>query len=379
MPASTAHPLCSTTSKNGKGEIMAELTGRQYMISALKRQYLDRVPITTLVGPYSARLTSHSVRDILTDARKSAEAHMAFYERYRPDSLIVYNDMYLEAEAVGCELEFPEDNISHPKGQLLKDPADLAKLKVPDPKKDGRMPYFIEVCQRVAEQVKKTATVGLGQCGPWNLAMHLRGAEQMLVEDVMEPEFVHELMKFTTEVVRAFGDALIDAGFMPSLGEASASCSLISPQIYRDFIKPYHTELVQYFKSRKAPISIHICGFIDPIMEDVLQTGVTFISLDAPSSLKKLVDLTKGRVTIMGNVPTPLFAQGSSEDMEAAVRDCLSTAAEGSGYILCSGCEIPYNSTEDRIDHFFHYGRRAGREFIEKLKSTRPELFETAS
>jgi uroporphyrinogen decarboxylase len=355
---------------------MEEPTGRDYMIAALRRKYLDRIPTTVLIGPYCARLTDYSVRDILTDAKKSAEAHLTFYDRFRPDSLIVYNDIYLELEALGCELEFPEDNISHPKAPLLEDRSQLASLKVPDPKKDGRLPYFIELCERVSAEVRKTATMGLGHSGPWNLAMHLRGTEKLLVDDLMEPEFVHELMRFTTEVVKTMGDALIEAGFAPSLGEATASCSLISPQIYRDFVKPYHKALRDYFLSKKVPMTIHICGFIDPIMEDVLDTGINFISLDAPSSLQKLVDLADGKVTIMGNVPTGLFADGGPEDMEEAVGACLETAARGSGYILSSGCEIPYNSTEDRIEHFFKQGHRMGREFTAMLREKEPERFE---
>ncbi|MGD8522271.1 MAG: uroporphyrinogen decarboxylase family protein [Desulfobacterales bacterium] len=94
---------------------MQELTGKHYMMSALKRQYADRIPTTVLIGPYCSRLTDYTVKEILTDAQKSAEAHLAFYHRFKPDSLIIYNDIYLEAEAVGCELEFPEDQISHPK------------------------------------------------------------------------------------------------------------------------------------------------------------------------------------------------------------------------------------------------------------------------
>jgi uroporphyrinogen decarboxylase len=355
---------------------MEKLTGRHYMISAIKRKYLDRVPTTVLIGPYCSRLTSYSVREILTDAKKSAEAHLAFYDRFQSDSVVVYNDIYIELEALGCELEFPEDSISHPKGYLLEERSQLAHLKVPDPKKDGRLPYYIELCERVSSQVRKTAPMGLGQSGPWNLAMHLRGAEKLLVDDVMEPEYVHELMGFTTEVVKAVGDAFIDAGFTPSLGEASASCSLISPQIYRDFVKPYHKALRDYFLSKKIPISLHICGFIDPIMEDVLDTGINFISLDAPSSLEKLVELSNGKVTIMGNVPTALYASGTSDEMEAAISKCLETAAESSGYILCSGCEIPINSTEDRIEHFFTYGHHAGRQFMSRLQEQRPELFE---
>jgi uroporphyrinogen decarboxylase len=358
---------------------MEKRTGRHYVISALKRQYSDRLPTTVLIGPYCSRLTQYTVREILTDARKSAEAHLAFYERFRPDSLIIYNDIYLEAEAVGCELDFPEDNISHPKAPLLQDKSQLAGLKVPDPKKDGRLPYFFELLERVSAQVRKTGTLGLGHSGPWNLAMHLRGAEQLLFESITEPEFVHELMRFTTEVVRTVGDALIESGFAPSLGEAAASCNLISPQIYQDFIKPCHKDLCDYFRSKKVPMALHICGFVDPIMEDIIETGVSFISLDAPSSLKKLVDLTNGKVTIMGNVATTLFAKGTRDEMEAAINSCIETAAEGSGYILSSGCEIPLNSTEERVEHFFNYGHQSSQEFMERLRDRRPELFKGAS
>ena len=348
---------------------MEQTTGKQYMMSALRRKHLDRIPTTVLIGPYCSRLTRYSVREILTDARKSAEAHLAFHDRFHPDSLVVYNDIYLEAEAVGCELEFPEDRISHPKRAVLGDKAQLARLKVPDPQKDGRIPYFIEVCQRVSEQVRETTAVGLGHSGPWNIAMHLRGAEALLMDTIEDPKFVHELMKFATEVTRVMGDALIEAGFSPSLGEAGASCSLISPHIYQEFIKPYHQELCSYFRSKKRYMSLHICGKIDPIMEDILETGIFLLSLDAGSSLQKLSQSAGSKLIIMGNVPTTHFSSASRQEMEASIRQCIETAAAESGYILSSGCEIPFNSTEDRIDHYFEYSRQYGREFLERKGS----------
>lgn len=340
------------------------MTGKQYMVSALKRRDADRVPTTVLVGPYCARVAGHTVREILTNPQKSVEAHLAFYERFRPDSVIVYNDMFFEAEAIGCPLEFPEDGISHPREVLLRDKGRLGGLSVPDPRRDGRIPQFLEVCQRVCSAIKAEASMGLGHSGPWNIAVHLRGAEDLLMDTMDDPAFVHELMRFTTEVVKAMGEALIEAGFAPSLGEAAASCSLISPAIYRSFIKPYHAELCSHFRSRRAPMSLHICGHIDPIMEDVLETGIAFMSLDAPSSLARMKALGGDRVVLMGNVPTGLFADGTREEMEAAVRTCIETAAPGGGYILASGCEIPLNSTEERIAHFFRYGHECGRRFI---------------
>jgi uroporphyrinogen-III decarboxylase len=61
--------------------------------------------------------------------------------------------------------------------------------------------------------------------------------------------------------------------------------------------------------------------------------------------------------------------------MESAIRHCIDTAAEGSGYILASGCEIPLDSTEDRVEHFFEYGHQYGCEFMIKLRKEKPELF----
>ena len=49
----------------------------------------------------------------------------------------------------------------------------------------------------------------------------------------------------------------------------------------------------------------------------------------------------------MGNIPTTFFSKGTRQEMEKAIRDCIETAASGSGYILASGCEIPMDSTED--------------------------------
>ena len=87
------------------------------------------------------------------------------------------------------------------------------------------------------------------------------------------------------------------------------------------------------------------------------------------------MDLSSGKVIIMGNVPTTLYASGTHEEMEEAVKNCIETAAEGSGYILASGCEIPKNSTEDRVDHFFRYGHQYGQEYISRLREQKPELF----
>ena len=96
-------------------------------------------------------------------------------------------------------------------------------------------------------------------------------------------------------------------------------------------------------------------------MEDILEAGISFLSLDAPSSLEKIVRLSSGKIIIEGNVPTTLFSDGSLKDMESAIRNCIDTAAEGSGYILASGCEVPGIAPPEKVDWFMEIVNELGK------------------
>jgi uroporphyrinogen-III decarboxylase len=45
--------------------------------------------------------------------------------------------------------------------------------------------------------------------GPWTIAMLLRNPEIMCLDTIDDPEFVHELMRFSTEYAKQVGDAVL--------------------------------------------------------------------------------------------------------------------------------------------------------------------------
>lgn len=354
---------------------MRSYSGRDRIIAAFRRQYTDRVPVTLVLGPYSAKLAGVPLKVFLTKPDKLAESVVKAHEVLGPDSVVVYGDAYLEAEAVGSEIEFPEEAVTHLKRHILEEKSTLAKLNIPDPKRDKRLPYYLEACERVTSVLKDPGIAGLLN-GPWNIAVALRGAQELIYDTMDDPDFVHELMRFTTEVAKTFGDAQRETGVGVNVADAAASCSLISPNIYAKFVKPYEEELITYFKQKKARVTIHICGYIDPIMEDLVASGADAISIDGPSSLKKLVEVSQKKAVVIGNVPTELFVGGTKEQIEAAVKACIETAADGSAYILSSGCEIPYNASLETIKYFMNAGHQHGSEFISMLRESKPHLFE---
>jgi uroporphyrinogen decarboxylase len=106
---------------------------------------------------------------------------------------------------------------------------------------------------------------------------------------------------------------------------------------------------------------MHVCGYIDPIMEDLLDLGIGALSLDSPSSLKRMVEISRKKIVLVGNVATILFVSGTKEEIQGSVKECIGVAARGGAYIISSGCELPYNATIERAKSFVKAAQEHGR------------------
>jgi len=339
---------------------MAEITGMDRIRACMKRSHADRIPIGIILGPFRAKVLGCSLKDYWTDGKKLAEGTIACYELFKQDSVEVTWDIMMEAEAAGAELEFPEDGIPGVGKYILSQKLELGSLELPQPESSGRFPLYIEACKVVAKAIKDSALAGT-VTGPWTIATGLRGAQELIFDTVDDPSFVEELMRFTTEVTKILGSKVIETGLALTMGEAASSCSLISPTIYRQFIKPCHQEIVNFFREKKAVLSMHICGYIDPIMEDLMDLGIVALSLDSPSSLKRMVEISQKKIVLVGNVSTSLFVSGTREEIDASVKECIRVAASGGAYIVSSGCELPYNATLEKVQFFMEAAREHGK------------------
>jgi uroporphyrinogen-III decarboxylase len=96
-------------------------------------------------------------------------------------------------------------------------------------------------------------------------------------------------------------------------------------------------------------------------MEDMMDLGIVALSLDSPSSLKRMVAISQKKIVLVGNVSTSLFASGTEEEIEAAVKDCVRVAAAGGAFIISSGCELPYNATLERVQVFMKAAQEYGK------------------
>jgi uroporphyrinogen decarboxylase len=286
------------------------MTGFERVKAVFKRQQPDRIPFYPIVSGLASKLVGIDTKTYYTDFDKFADAHIALYGEIKHDIVALMADLYMEVQAMGANVEFPEGDLPRLRSYLIGDKKALGSIEVPEPSRDGRMPSYLAACTKVSQAVTESPVGGV-ICGPWTLATDLRGAENLIMDTATDPDFVHELMRFCVEIPKKFGEAIKQAGAGLSLSEAPASLSLISPKIYKEFVLPYQKEVISYLRDKRISVTLHICGFIDPIMEDIASTGAIALSMDEPSSLEKMFEASGGRMVVIGNVSTGVFLDGT--------------------------------------------------------------------
>lgn len=337
-------------------------SGRDHIASVFNGERTDRIPVRTLQSfiPILGR-AGISAKEVRTQPEKFVEAMATLYEIVPQDGItVLVGDPALFAEVFG--LSFQE--LKTRGLEIFGDKSSFKKAKLPDPKRFERLLYYQEICH-LADAALPEVTIDVMTVSPWSTAMVIRGTENLILDTRDDPQFVHDLLRFTTEFSKLIGAALIETEIgMLTIGDPSAGCSVLSPKMFREWVRPYLGETIDYLKRHsKKPICLHICGYTDPIMEDLVSLGVDAISMDGPASLQKMVKVSQGRVVIEGNFPTELYAEGTKEQIEGRVKECIDTAAEPSGYkyILCSGCQVPDNAPLENVSHFLEVGRQYGR------------------
>ncbi len=348
----------------------AAYSNRDRVVAAYKRSFADRVPVYPIVASFAGTLDGLSIEEYCTDVPKAITAMLNYYERYQPDVVLAYNDLAKEAEAFGCRVKYSDYVVPSIDAHVLdEDKGKLASIPMPDPYRTGRLPGFLEQCEALVK-AKLPAATGAVAVGPWTIAMLMRNPETMLLDTFEDPQFIHALMRVTTDFCKLWGEAIAKTGIGLSFSEPTASISLISPDNYRDFIAPYHKELVDHFKARKIGVTTHICGTTYPIYEDLIQCGFTTISFDLDQQgdpalyvdqLDRFMHVARGRAVAIGNVDATKFEKTTLEAMQADVKRCIDTAARQSGFILSTSCEIPPRSDPEAVRWFMDAAHEYGR------------------
>ncbi|MGM0368672.1 MAG: uroporphyrinogen decarboxylase family protein, partial [Actinomycetota bacterium] len=195
----------------------------------------------------------------------------------------------------------------------------------------------------VTGKVGKEKAHFLNVMDPFKLSWRLTGGMQNLLEDyVLYPEMVHNLARIATDFDMAVIDMAskigIDVIAMPG-DLATEENTIMSPEHYRKFIKPYHVELANHAHKKGLKIIKHTDGNFWPILDDFIEAGFDGLHPIQPQCMNigEVKKYTEGKVCIIGNIDCRnLLPFGTQEEVEKVVKKTIEIAGKGGGYIISS-------------------------------------------
>ena len=203
-----------------------------------------------------------------------------------------------------------------------------------------------------------------GQPGVWQDAACLYGIEDLIMATFEDPAWVHSFLEVLRDRKKVYIDSLRGAKYdLLELGGGDASTTVISPDIFNEFVAPYDSELIAAAHDAGQRMVYHTCGGMMPILEDIAAMKPDAMETFTPEGIGGDARLSEAKrrigdkVCMIGGFDQfHFFTACSEEETRREVRRCFEEAGEGGGYILSPS------------DHFFEADLKLVEAFADEAR-----------
>ena len=328
--------------------------------AALKREQPDRVPIIEAVVDLKVRqgLFPNAIEVGAFSEAIGLDAVATGLEfRRQTDSPDSYTDEW------GVYYRGAIEALSHPVRGPIATRDDLKEYRPPDPEAPWRLGALPDLIARYKGH--KAIVVHHRAAFMWSA--YLVGLDNLLLCFAADPDFAHELMDRVLEANIAMVRRAIRAGAeIIFLGDDYAHnfAPMMSPTHFREFIFPRLRRMIEVIHEEGALCVKHSDGCLWPILDMIVEAGPDAINPLEPVAgmdMKRVKEEYGQRACLVGNIDCgDLLSNGTVEEVEQAVRQCLADGAVGGGFILSSSNSIHSSVKPENYQAMVRTGQEHG-------------------
>lgn len=217
--------------------------------------------------------------------------------------------------------------------------------------------------------VMSSIGAGVFEYGGW-----LRGYANFYADLAGEPGMACKVMdkaldvkmKYWEKVLDLAGDVIDVVQEADDLG--SQNNMLISPDMYRKYVKPRHKELFHLIHSKtKAKVFLHSCGSFREVIPDLIEAGVDIINpvqfnASGMESRKLKADFGRDLTFWGGGVDTQrILPAGTVEEVRECVKRQIEALAPGGGFVFNTvhniQADVPPQNIVAMLEALQEYGK----------------------
>lgn len=189
------------------------------------------------------------------------------------------------------------------------------------------------------------AAVGYDKIQSYVASLHLLKAV------IMEPDWVKDMYWTDARLAMEMCDRMMKGGF--EFDGAYLFCDLgyrrglfFSPRHYEDQLHPVFKELCRFFHGHEMKVILHCCGRVRDLIPFFIEEGIDCLQPLEVKSGMDVVELKEefgDEISYMGGIDVRLMALDDPEPLEKEIKEKISVAKEGGGYIYHSDHSVPNN------------------------------------
>ena len=194
------------------------------------------------------------------------------------------------------------------------------------------------------------------------------GHEYMLMGMATDPDWVKDMANTFADLTIALQETLFaeegapdgiwyyeDMGFKYR--------PFMSPDMYREIIKPAHARTVAHAHALDLPVIMHSCGFVEPLLPDMVDAGIDclqVIEVKAGMDPLRIQRDFGDRLVLFGGMDARNLVANDRDAIRAELAEKIPTLMGNSGYILHSDHSIPTTTDYETYRFFVDEGLRLG-------------------
>lgn len=237
-----------------------------------------------------------------------------------------------------------------PVGPCLHEP-DLSSYTFPD----YTFPYrFEEFGNWCAQNRERFTIIWVGRL--WERATFMRGLENLLMDLVLNPAFVEELLErisvYTLGTMEILFDRFEFDGIALSDDYGMQRSMMMSPEAWRRFIKPHVARIYEFAKSHGRVVFHHSDGSIYPIIGDLIDMGCDILHPVQPECMDiYTLKHEFGRcLSFCGGIRTQdLLPYGAPGEIRREAQKLKREIGRNGGYIFSNGITIQADVPLDNL------------------------------
>ena len=331
---------------------------RDRVLTALQREIPERVPFQATFCPeFAERLK----KELGIESKQPYDPHNARWNGYELEKATAqdalqcsigwtsnyyrdnkpYNDEWgVEWVVDTYETTYGTGLYTNIKRGPLYDEKNINSYKAPDPSKPE---LYTNLKRLMHEEQSEYYIIGRIHTTIFETAWALRGMDNLMIDFVLDPDKANAVLDFPHKYHQVVAEKMAELNVdMIWLGDdvGAQQSMLISPDMWRTFLKPRMAEIITAVKAIKPDIQIayHTDGYNLPIIPELIEIGVDVLNpIQAesmnPEQLKKEFG---NELSFFGGIDVQTTLPfGKPEDVKAEFKSRLNSLGRHGGW-LCA-------------------------------------------